>query len=93
LKQGPKIAIQEGVDAINYIKANHEKYKIDPEKIFLSGNSAGGIMMNYIIYNLKMPNILGVWHGAYHKSQGADLSIDNLRAVGIPIARPPVSRR
>ena len=86
LKQGPKIAIQEGVDAIEYIVANHEKYKIDPKKIFLNGNSAGGIMMNYIIYNLKMSNVLGVWHGAYHKSQGADLSVDNLRAVGIPIA-------
>lgn len=86
LKQGATNAVQDGIDAIKYIKANHEKYKIDPEKIFLSGNSAGGIMMNYIIYNLKMPNILGVWHGAYHKSQGADLSIDNLRAVGIPIA-------
>ena len=86
LKQGPKIAINEGVDAINYIKANHAKYKIDPEKIFLNGNSAGGIMMNYIIYNLKIPNILGVWHGAYYKTQGADLSAENLRAVGIPIA-------
>ena len=86
LKQGPKVAINEGVDAINYIKANHEKYKIDPKKIFLNGNSAGGIMMNYIIYSLKMPDILGVWHGAYYKTQGADLSIDNLRAVGIPIA-------
>ncbi len=86
LEQGPKIGIQDCVAAIDYIKANHEKYKIDPEKIFLSGNSVGGIMMNYIIYNLKMPNILGTWHGAYHKSQGADLSIDNLREVGVPIA-------
>jgi hypothetical protein len=86
LKQGAKVAINEGVDAINYIKANHEKYKIDPKKIFLNGNSTGGIIMNYIIYSLKMPDILGVWHGAYYKTQGADLSIDNLRAVGIPIA-------
>lgn len=88
LKQGPRIAIQEGVDAVKYILANHEKYKIDPEKIFLSGNSAGGIMMSHIIYDLKMPNILGVWHSAYHKSQtqAVDLSVENLRAVGIPIA-------
>lgn len=86
LKQGPKVVINEGVDAINYIKANHKKYKIDPKKIFLNGNSAGGIMMNYITYNLKMPDILGMWHGAYYKTQGADLSVDNLRAVGIPIA-------
>jgi len=86
LKQGGEIAVKDGIDAIKYIKANHEKYKIDPEKIFLSGNSAGGIMMNYIIYDLKMPGILGAWHGAYYKSQFADLSIDNLKEVGIPIA-------
>ncbi len=86
LRQGPAIAVKDGIDAIKYIKANHEKYKIDPEKIFLSGNSAGGIMMNHIIFDLKMPGILGTWHGAYHKSQFADLSIENLREVGIPIA-------
>ena len=86
LQQGPAKAIKDGVDAINYIKANHEKYKIDPEKIFLSGNSAGGIMMNHIIFDRKMPGILGAWHGAYYRTQFADLSIDNLREVGIPIA-------
>ena len=86
LKQGPKVVINEGVNAIKYIKSNHEKYKLDPKKIFLSGNSAGGIMMNYITYNLKMPDIIGMWHGAYYKTQGADLSEENLGAVGIPIA-------
>jgi len=85
LNQGPQIGIQDGIDAINYIKANHKKYKIDPEKIILSGNSAGGIMMNHIIYDLKMPGILGAWHGAYYKTQFADLSVENLKAVGIPI--------
>ena len=86
LKQGPQIAIQDGIDAVDYIKANHEKYKIDPEKLFLSGNSAGGIMMNHIIYDRKTPGVLGAWHSAYYKTQFADLSVDNLRAVGIPIA-------
>ena len=42
-------------------------------------------LMNHIIYDLKMPGILGAWHGAYYKTQFADLSIDNLREVGIPI--------
>jgi len=86
LRQGGEIAVKDIIDAINYIKDNHAKYKVNPEQIFLSGNSAGGIAMNYIIYDLKMPGILGVWHGAYHKSQFADLSVDNLREVGIPIA-------
>ena len=86
LGQGAAVGVQDGIDAIKYIKANHEKYKIDPEKIFLSGNSAGGIMMNYIIYDLKMPGILGTWHSAYYRTQFADLSTDNLREVGIPIA-------
>ena len=31
LQQGPTKGIGDGVDAINYIKANHEKYIIDPE--------------------------------------------------------------
>lgn len=86
LKQGPQKAIQDGINAIDYIKANHAKYKIDPEKIFLSGNSAGGIMMNHIIFDRKTPGVLGAWHSAYYKTQFADLSIDNLREVGIPIA-------
>ena len=86
LQQGPAKAIKDGVDAIKYIRANHKKYKIDPRKIFLSGNSAGGIMMNHIIFDRKMPGILGAWHGAYYRTQFADLSIDNLREVGIPIA-------
>ena len=85
LQQGPTKGIGDGVDAINYIKANHEKYKIDPEKLFLSGNSAGGIMMNYIIFTLKMPDILGTWQNAYYRDQGADLSMNNLREVGIPV--------
>lgn len=86
LKQGPQKALQDCIDAIDYILANHEKYKIDPEKIFLNGNSSGGIMMNHIIYDLKTPHVLGAWHGSYHKSQFADLSVENLREVGIPVA-------
>ena len=86
LNQGPQKAFQEGVKAVNYIIANHEKYKIDPKKIVLSGNSAGGIMMNHIIFDGKMEGVIGVWHGSYYKTQFADLSIDNLKNVGIPIA-------
>ena len=85
LRRRSTVAMRDTVDAINYIKANHEKYKIDPEKLFLSGNSAGGIMMNYIIYTLKMPDILGTWQNAYYRDQGADLSMNNLREVGIPV--------
>lgn len=86
LKQGPRKGIQDGIDAFDYIIANHEKYKIDPDKIFLSGNSSGGIMMNHIIYDLKKPGVIGAWYNAYHKSQFADLSVENLKKVGIPIA-------
>lgn len=86
LKQGPRKAIQDGIDAVNYIIANHENYKIDPAKIFLSGNSSGGIMMNHIIFDRKTPGAIGAWHSAYYKTQFADLSVDNLREVGIPMA-------
>lgn len=86
LKQGPQKAIQDGIEAVDYIIENHEKYKIDPDKIFLSGNSAGGIMMNHIIFDRKTPGVIGAWHSAYYKKQFADLSVDNLREVGIPIA-------
>ncbi len=85
LKQGPQKAIQDGIDAVDYIIANHEKYKIDPKKIVLSGNSAGGIMMNHIIFDRKTPGVIGAWHGSYYKTQFADLSIDNLKEVGVPI--------
>ena len=85
LKQGLQKAIQSGIDAIDYIIANHEKYKIDPEKIVLSGNSAGRIMINHIIFDRKTLGVIGAWHSAYHKAQIADLSVDNLREVGIPI--------
>ena len=74
------------MDAMDYIMTNHEKYKIDPKKIFLSGNSAGGIMMNHIIFDRKTPGVIGAWHSAYFKTQFADLSVDNLRELGIPIA-------
>lgn len=86
LNQGPQKAIQDGINAVDYIIANHEKYKIDPEKIVLSGYSAGGIMMNHIIFDRKTPGVIGAWHGSYYKTQFADLSIDNLKEVGVPIA-------
>ena len=86
LKKGPRKAIQDGIDAIGYIIANHQKYKIDPEKILLSGNSAGGIMMNHIIFDRKTPGVIGAWHSAYYKTQFADLSRENLKEVGVPIA-------
>jgi len=85
LNQGPQKAIQDGIDAVDYIIATHEKYKIDPEKIVLSGNSAGGIMMNHIIFDRKTPGVIGAWHGSYYKTQFADLSIENLKEVGVPI--------
>ena len=85
LKQGPQKAIQDGIDAVDYIIANHEKYKIDSEKIVLSGNSAGGIMMNHIIFDRKTPGVIGAWHGSYYKTQFADLSIENLKEVCVPI--------
>jgi hypothetical protein len=86
LNEGPQKAIQDGIDAVDYIIATHEKYKIDPKKIVLSGNSAGGIMMNHIIFDRKTLGVIGAWHGSYYKTQFADLSIDNLKKVGIPIA-------
>ena len=86
LKRGPRKAIQDGIDAIGYIIANHQIYKIDPENILLSGNSAGGIMMNHIIFDRKTPGVIGAWHSAYYKTQFADLSPENLKEVGIPIA-------
>jgi len=37
-------AVQDEREAISYFKKNHELFNIDPEKIILAGNSAGGIM-------------------------------------------------
>jgi hypothetical protein len=59
LGSGP--AIQDGLAMVQYVKANAAKYKIDPEKIVLGGNSAGGIMMSQIIYTHQEPGIIGLW--------------------------------
>ena len=43
-------------------------------------------MMNHIIFDRKTPNVLGTWQASYYKRQFADLSVENLKEVGIPMA-------
>ena len=56
------MAINEGVDAINYIKANHEKYKIDPKKIGVKFNNPDNLRGQDADYNAT--KIIDIFSGS-----------------------------
>lgn len=86
LDGNPYTAIADGRAMIAYIKANAAKYKIDPEKIFLGGNSAGGIMMSEIIYTHKEPGIAGFWSINPHQATN-NFSPSRLAEYPIPVVQ------
>ena len=82
---GPGPAIADGLAMVQYVKANAAKYKIDPEKIVLGGNSAGGIMMTEIIYTHQEPGIMGLW--SINPWFQNDYSPARLAAYPIPVVQ------
>lgn len=44
-------AVQDAKRAVEYFKKHHEEYHIDPDKIILAGNSAGGIIALQAAYS------------------------------------------
>lgn len=70
-------ATQDAKRAIGYFRANADKYGIDPDRIILGGNSAGGMT---------------ALHAAYTNNQDfgrmAHLSDPEIREVGLP--KPPI---
>ncbi len=44
----PKATIEDAIGAVEYMRANAEKYNIDPDKIGVYGNSAGGHLAAWV---------------------------------------------
>lgn len=51
LRKSAYYAVQDARMAVAYFKANAAKYRIDPDKIILAGNSAGGIIALQAAYS------------------------------------------
>jgi predicted esterase len=51
LKEACYDAVQDAKTAVEYFKLHHEEYNIDPDKIILAGNSAGGMIALQAAYS------------------------------------------
>ena len=51
LEKVVEMATSDVVESIRYIKENAEKYRVDPNKIAVGGNSAGAVLALYSAYN------------------------------------------
>ncbi len=62
LQKGCYNAVQDAKMAVEYFKLHHAEYNIDPEKIILAGNSAGGIIALQTAYstNAQLAKMAGV---------------------------------
>ena len=67
-------AVQDEREAINYFKKNYARFGIDPKKIILAGNSAGGIMALLAAYtsDADLARYTGVNITAKAALQGAE---------------------
>ena len=62
------IAGDDGRRAIEYVRKNAEKWKVDPDKIGMIGFSAGGMLTLDVAFNhteRSKPNVIGVIYGAF----------------------------
>lgn len=62
-----KMAADDGRRAIEYVRENASKWKIDPDKIGIMGFSAGGMLSLEVAFNhteKSKPNYIGVIYGA-----------------------------
>lgn len=81
-------SIGDGVNCLNYLKANSAQYKINPDQIFVGGGSAGGVLFNDIVYKEQVTGIQGVWHWNLYEQAGqsVDLTDQQLLAdVDLPV--------
>jgi len=88
-------AINDVRKLINHVKGNANTYKIDPTKIFVGGNSAGGIIMSEIIYSFNEPDILGFWSLNTWKTNdysGARLAEYPIPVVQVAFDEDPANR-
>lgn len=64
----PKMAGDDGRRAIEYVRKNASKWKVDPDKIGMIGFSAGGMLTLDVAFNHTAeckPNVIGVIYGAF----------------------------
>ncbi len=76
------LAMQDGNAAIRYFKANADRYNIDPNRIFIAGISAGGILALHAGHFDNKDDLLGIndqLNDAYgcFKCMGSYASMDN----------------
>lgn len=61
-----KLALQDGLTAVQYVRKNAGEYKIDPNKIGFMGFSAGGIVTMSVLFNAtdeNRPNFVAPIYG------------------------------
>ncbi len=85
LGQGAGVAIEDGVDCLEYLKANAAKYKINPEQIFVGGGSAGGIIFNSIAYNESVSGIKGLWMWNLYQNQSLLTNEALMDSLDLPV--------
>ncbi|WNC72790.1 Calx-beta domain-containing protein [Thalassotalea psychrophila] len=86
--EGITDAINDVVALLEFLKTNKEKYKINPDQIFLGGGSAGGIIMNDITYKQKVAGIKGLWQWNLYRNEGQSVNLQDqelLANVAIPV--------
>jgi len=85
--EGVLRSIDDVIALIELLKTD-EKYKVNPDQIFIGGGSAGGVITNYIAYNEKVTGIKGLWHWNLYlaESQPVDLrDTELLESLALPV--------
>jgi len=85
---GVEKSINDVLDLIDYLKDNKDKYKINPEQIFVGGGSAGGVIFNDIVYNQKTTGIRGLWNWNVFMQEGQSVNLTDeqlLANTDIPV--------
>ncbi len=91
-------AVQDVKTAIAYFKKHHTEYNIDPDKIILAGNSAGGLIALQAAYstNAQLAKMAGITEGSTNQQNipkiaavinfwGAIFNPDWLKNAKVPI--------
>jgi len=85
--EGVLKSIDDVIALIELLKTD-EKYKVNPDQIFIGGGSAGGVITNYIAYNEKVTGIKGLWHWNLYEDEGQAVDLQDpvlLANVPLPI--------
>lgn len=80
--------INDGIALINYLQDNAEKYKINPDQIFVGGGSAGGVLFNDIAYKQTVSGIKGLWMWNLYQQAGQSVNLTDpelLTNVPLPV--------